>query len=348
VAVNATRKRLGIIFRSSSGAGEVVAIRRSTYVRTVARLSGSDYRGILEFLRAAGEVERSDPFPEQVLARLRELVPCDTVSYGNFDRHGHVWRTGVRYSGEPRAPVTPAIHEAHGRLAYQYPYRPWSPEATRALRWSDLLSRREWHALDLYWEVCRALDSEYELELWLATPDGVAGGFGFDSFKRDFSERDKLVLETLQPHLVQLWRNAAARKQESRSLAILTPREREILLWVARGKSNREIAGVLYLALGTIRKHLDNVYDKLGVSNRAGAVGRAFSIETENFADQSAESRSPTRSRNGLTAAQRVATQSALPVPGTVPVTASHSGAVGSEATAVRQGRHRERGEAGS
>ena len=250
----------------------------------MARLSGSDYRGILEFVHAAGEVEGSDPFPEQVLARLRELVPCDVVSYGDFDPHGHVWRTGVRYSGEPRARVTPAVREAHGRLAYQYPYRPWSPEARRPLRWSDLLSRREWHALDLYWEVCRPLEGEYELELWLATPDGVAGGFGFDSLERDFSERDKLVLDTLQPHLVQLWRNAAARQRESRSLGALTPREREILLWVARGKSNREIAAVLYLAPGTIRKHLDNVYDKLGVSNRAGAVGYAFSIETEIFA----------------------------------------------------------------
>jgi DNA-binding CsgD family transcriptional regulator len=99
------------------------------------------------------------------------------------------------------------------------------------------------------------------------------------------------VLDTLQPHLVQLWRNAAARGRESRSLAVLTPREREVLFWVARGKSNREIAAVLYLAPGTIRKHLDNVYDKLGVSNRAGAIGRAFAIETETFADQSADSR---------------------------------------------------------
>jgi DNA-binding CsgD family transcriptional regulator len=249
----------------------------------VARLSGSDYRGILEFVHAAGEVEGSDPFPVHVLARLRELVPCDTVSYGDFDRDGHAWRTGVRYAGEPRAPVTPAIHEAYGRLAYQYPYRPWSPEARHPLRWSDLLSRREWHALDLYWEVCRPLDGEYELELWLATPDGMAGGFGFDSFERDFSERDKLVLDTLQPLLVQLWLNAAERQRDSRSLANLTPREREILLWIARGKSNREIAAVLYLAPGTIRKHLDNVYEKLGVSNRAGAVGRAFGIETEDL-----------------------------------------------------------------
>src|SRR5207248_1608351 len=93
-----------------------------------------------------------------------------------------------------------------------------------------------------------------------------------------------LVLDTLRPHLVQLWRNAAARQRESRSLAALTPREREILLWVARGKSNREIAALLYLAPGTIRKHLDNVYDKLGVSNRAGAVGHALIIDDVGWA----------------------------------------------------------------
>ena len=260
------------------------------------RLSGSDYRGILEVLHDAGDIEGPDPFPEQVLARMRELVPCDTVSYGDFDRdfdrEGHVWRTGVRYDGEPRSPVTASVIEAHARFAYQYPYRPWNPEARHTLRWSDLLSRREWHALDLYWEVCRPLDGEYELDLWLATPDGIAGGFGFDSFERDFSERDKLVLDTLRPHLIQLWRNAAARRCDSKSLAVLTRREREVLLWVARGKSNREIAAVLYVAPGTIRKHLDNVYDKLGVSNRAGAVGRAFSMDTESFAEGSADQRS--------------------------------------------------------
>jgi ATP/maltotriose-dependent transcriptional regulator MalT len=57
--------------------------------------------------------------------------------------------------------------------------------------------------------------------------------------------------------------------------------------------SSRSGASTLstHFAPGTIRKHLDNVYDKLGVSNRAGAVGYALSIETETFVDQSAHSR---------------------------------------------------------
>ena len=110
--------------------------------------------------------------------------------------------------------------------------------------------------------------------------DGVAGGFAFDRSDRDFSERDLRVLDTLRPHLVQLWRNAHLRRPAAglftSAAGHLTPREREILAWVARGKTNREIAAVLYLAPGTVGKHLDNVYAKLGVGSRAGAVGRAF------------------------------------------------------------------------
>src|SRR5207247_9180439 len=111
VAENATTEAAPVVFGSSSVSGEVVAIRRSTYLRTVARLSGSDYRGILEFVHVAGGVEGTDQVPEPVLAHLRELVPCDTVSYGDFDpdfdREGHVWRSGGRCSGRPPAPVPP-------------------------------------------------------------------------------------------------------------------------------------------------------------------------------------------------------------------------------------------------
>jgi DNA-binding CsgD family transcriptional regulator len=63
---------------------------------------------------------------------------------------------------------------------------------------------------------------------------------------------------------------------------LLTPREHEVLAWVARGKTNREIAAILYLAPGTIGKHLDNMYAKLGVGSRAAAVARAFLGTSDN------------------------------------------------------------------
>ena len=56
----------------------------------------------------------------------------------------------------------------------------------------------------------------------------------------------------------------------------LTTREREVLSWVARGKTNAEIAQVLWLTANTVRKHLENVHAKLGVGTRTAAVARVF------------------------------------------------------------------------
>ena len=52
----------------------------------------------------------------------------------------------------------------------------------------------------------------------------------------------------------------------------LTPREREILGLVAEGSTNAEVAERLWVSPGTVRKHLDNVYAKLGVHTRTAAV----------------------------------------------------------------------------
>ncbi len=52
----------------------------------------------------------------------------------------------------------------------------------------------------------------------------------------------------------------------------LTAREAEVLLWIARGKSNRDIAAILDLAPRTVNKHLETVFAKLGVENRASAA----------------------------------------------------------------------------
>ena len=52
----------------------------------------------------------------------------------------------------------------------------------------------------------------------------------------------------------------------------LTAREAEIALWLARGKSNRDIAEILSLSPRTVNKHLEAVFEKLGVENRAAAA----------------------------------------------------------------------------
>jgi two-component system nitrate/nitrite response regulator NarL len=57
---------------------------------------------------------------------------------------------------------------------------------------------------------------------------------------------------------------------------VLTPREREILVLTAEGRSAPAIAQELYLSPATVKTHLQHLYDKLGVSDRAAAVAEAM------------------------------------------------------------------------
>lgn len=56
----------------------------------------------------------------------------------------------------------------------------------------------------------------------------------------------------------------------------VTPREAEVLMWLTRGKSNRDIAEILGLSPRTVNKHLEQIYEKLGVENRSSAVSLAL------------------------------------------------------------------------
>jgi len=57
---------------------------------------------------------------------------------------------------------------------------------------------------------------------------------------------------------------------------VLTAREIEILNLLAAGRTNRELARELFISEATVKSHLTNIYGKLGVESRAGAVARAI------------------------------------------------------------------------
>ncbi len=67
---------------------------------------------------------------------------------------------------------------------------------------------------------------------------------------------------------------------ESRRAAIeqlaLSAREAEVLSWVAQGKTNAEISRILGISARTVQKHLEHIFDKLGVENRTAAAAKAL------------------------------------------------------------------------
>jgi DNA-binding NarL/FixJ family response regulator len=58
----------------------------------------------------------------------------------------------------------------------------------------------------------------------------------------------------------------------------LTAKEREVLGWLADGRTNAEIASQLFVAPSTVKTHLAHIYAKLGAKNRQGAVSRAVEL----------------------------------------------------------------------
>ena len=68
---------------------------------------------------------------------------------------------------------------------------------------------------------------------------------------------------------------ASVASAERLSHAALTPRETEVLTWLARGKTNRDIAEILGMSHRTVNKHLEHIFEKLGVETRAAAAALA-------------------------------------------------------------------------
>lgn len=58
----------------------------------------------------------------------------------------------------------------------------------------------------------------------------------------------------------------------------LTAREAEVLVWISKGKANRDIGEILGLSSRTVNKHLEQIYVKLGVENRASAAVKAAAV----------------------------------------------------------------------
>ncbi len=108
--------------------------------------------------------------------------------------------------------------------------------------------------------------------------DGVCIGFrngancvaqlGIDREKAPFTPRDIALLNLMAPALQRLLRE----RPTPRLPASLTLQERRVLMDVAAGLSNAQIAAGLFIAPSTVRKHLEHSFRKLGVTSRLAAV----------------------------------------------------------------------------
>jgi DNA-binding CsgD family transcriptional regulator len=103
-----------------------------------------------------------------------------------------------------------------------------------------------------------------------------------------FPENEQLQLQymgKLGPNefLLRLAKDSSADTPAAFSSELgLTTREGEVLSWLSKGKTNRDIAQILGLSPRTVDKHLEQIYAKLGVENRTAAAAIASNTSRRN------------------------------------------------------------------
>jgi DNA-binding CsgD family transcriptional regulator len=331
------------------------------------QLSASDLEGALRFVAEASAETGPEPFPAPIVARLRELVGSEWASFCELDRRRR------RTLALVESPVPEVADEEEDELTFwrivdQHPLC----EAHRqgrfdALKLSDFHTRRELRRLEVYADWFGPYGVECELEVGIPSPLHHTKTFLFENGRRDFTERERALLNLLQPHLAALYNAAVVRRvvdsarvlidddergilvidahgtielatplarrllegylpshrgarvpraiarwldaqpldrppsaltidgptgtlnvdldrREGRRLLLLAEqpaagtalsvREREVLALVRDGLRNAEIAEALWVSPATVRKHLENIYEKLDVHTRTAAVAR--------------------------------------------------------------------------
>ena len=335
----------------------------------MATLRTRDAERLLHFIAEADDLGGDEPFTPAHLVGLSQLVPADSVAYCELDRVRRRCRLEVAWPDGAGAGPAELTDESWNVMLNEHPVcRQHQQGVFGALKLSDFLTQAELHRSHLYSYWFRPNGIEHELNVAIPSPLWHTKTFLFDRGRRDFSERDRLVLDFLQPHLARLWRAARTRRrlavaraaltraseldacgvvflgresrielaspsarrllreffldvderalpepladwletgtstltwrdgtrvltvdrsgdalllEEAPAGARLTRRERQILGWVSRGKTNAEIAEILWVAPSTVRKHLENTYAKLGVHTRTAAVTRFLGLLEE-------------------------------------------------------------------
>jgi DNA-binding CsgD family transcriptional regulator len=232
-----------------------------------------DLRAVLEFVETAWALAGEQAFTDETLGALNRLIPSDEVAYCELD---HVHGRTLAYfdtngsAGGADGAFWDVVRD-HPLCRHQQAYADFS-----ATRLSDVVSRRKLVNSRIYAEWFAPYGIQAELEMGIARSRALTRNFIFDRGHGDYSTRDRAVLDLVGPHLARIEEMTRLRAMVAASgpdeLERLTGREAEILELVAAGLTNAAIAERLWISPGTVKKHLDNIYAKLGVANRTAAV----------------------------------------------------------------------------
>lgn len=243
-------------------------------------LSAEDYRKVLNAVEMLGGGADYGGFPDRALDAVGAVIDVDFSSYAEVDL----------VTGWNRFLVRPSPAEMeHGTSAYQRFARRFGNHPilahhltvnARSRPGRDAFIERL-RFLGMVGNCCGEAELLLNLELAVLNTEHRMIGISINRGIRDFEPVDRARLVALKPHLLSAYRVAVQMAGRTDTPAAgpalvaglpLTIRESEVLYWVSMGKTNDEVGTIVGARPMTIKKHLEHIYDKLGVPNRTAAA----------------------------------------------------------------------------
>lgn len=206
--------------------------------------------------------------PHSVLGALHDLVPCDQITYQVMDPSRREWIDCLDlFSIDIDDPSDdyywPAFWSSE---VCSYPQR--TGDRRTVTLSSDFVTSADFSRTEIG-ELFRSQEMRFNAVVPLAADGTIDHRIElWRSTGPDFTERERMLLTLLRPHLCEF--EQAAR--ESAAAPPLTPRQLELLGHVAEGMTNRQIARRAEISEGTVRRHLENIFERLGITSRAAAA----------------------------------------------------------------------------
>jgi len=254
---------------------------------TPVRVSDRDLRALAAIVSDdRPDLTCGEGLPPSLLADLMGQILCDGLLFQGSDSKRQVngFKQGIPApADDSAAEVLRDTDKAHWAYYWDcqlccYPDR--TGDVRSITKVGDFYSQRQWHSTGMYGDIYRPLGINHVLQLCLLAEAGPAAYTGrtmrlcfFRGPGQDFAERDRALLVLLRPHVYQAYLDA---KRRSHPVPRLTRRQNDLLRLLADGHTNTQIARRLGITEGTVRTHLENIYERLGVSSRTAAVTRAF------------------------------------------------------------------------
>ena len=249
-------------------------------------ISTKEYQRISKICERAHGAASNEPFTNHLYGVLKEALPS-------------IHFMSIRFALSPLA-LTQALNESlptrsFKNFMHQHPgIRSYCATRQKVGSLLTELDPADYRKTELYNEIYRSFDIEDQVWIGVGNRNEVIA----ISYSRDnaYTEQDLLTLSLIQPQAQIAWENwqrtrafktqlqnmqesriqsdeqARAAAAMKRKFDALTPRRREIVELVAAGKTNLEIAADLKISYRTVEKHLEHIFNAVGVRNRTALL----------------------------------------------------------------------------